>query len=192
MGNKIPWVGTPDERKEFMFSAHEEYDRTGDRGKLIAYESTEWIRDKKPMSDIVVDEYTDIVNQYPPHVQEFFGVFLRTFLLPKASVPVPSHKKSATKKNGRYAEWITQLEYLIELCDHRFMEAVPLALDRYEAQKTDLKRPASLNSIFTTVISEMKRENANKMARVLTDDVDPAVVDRDVARSIRREFESED
>ena len=102
------------------------------------------------------DEYTDLINDFPVHVQSMAGIFFRTFTIPEGAIPRP-------KNRSKFSEWILQLNYLNKVGGFAdIQEAMDKTFKKYQVSNFPVARPSAINSYFTDSVAEVLRERKSK------------------------------
>lgn len=130
--------------------------------------------------DLPETEYTHLVREFPPSVQEITSLFLNTFMIPKKVV---SH---VIKTKSTFAMWIKQLEYLKEIGGKYSKQAMPMAYETKKSGALTIGKPAAINQIFQSAISEiLDQEKQQKTAKKISDEKKAVKADTPDAERLR-------
>jgi len=130
--------------------------------------------------DLPETEYTHLVREFPPSVQEITSLFLNTFMIPKKVV---SH---VIKTKSTFAMWIKQLEYLKEIGGRYSKQAMPMAYETKKSGGLTIGKPAAINQIFQSAISEiLDQEKQQKTAKKISDEKKAVKADTPDAERLR-------
>ena len=107
--------------------------------------------ERRGLEKFVADQYTDYINNFPPHVQHIAGIFFRTFDIPTGMIP-------RRRERSRLAEWIIQFEFLDRVGEQHSADAMVRTFKKCEQTTFPVARPASINKYFSASVSEILRE----------------------------------
>lgn len=125
---------------------------TGDNALQKIYDALELHPlEKRGLEKFVADEYTDYINNFPPHVQRIAGIFFRTFDIPTGMIP-------RRRERSRLAEWIIQFEFLDRVGEQHSPDAMVRTFKKCEQTTFPVARPAAINKYFSASVSEILRE----------------------------------
>jgi len=122
--------------------------------------------------DLPDTEYTNLVREFPPAVQEIASLFFNTFMIPMPVI------KNVIATKSTFAMWIKQLQYLKNIGGKYSKQAMPMAFKTKEAGALTVGKPASINQIFSSAISELLvQEKAKKAAKIIADEKKAVPID---------------
>ena len=108
--------------------------------------------------------YADVINDYPPHVQDTLDLFVKTFRFPPSAIPKKPKRKNS---KSEYALWINQIEEMNEIAGKHIVQAMQMSFGKYKSSNRNIRRPMTIKDFFIDSVSQCLREEDDNVPDVV-------------------------